>query len=184
MFSLLKRTAYRHLNQVQVSKTALEHNHRALQQFHPEAKICHVLKSNEYGHGLKQVAPIFNSFGSPFLVVDSLFEAYELYKLGVRTRILILGYTDPVNFKVKKLPFHVAVFNLELAKVLNHYQPDCSVHIFVDTGMSREGVPLAELRAFMKELKKLSNLTVAGLASHFADSDNPRSTAFVEAQVV
>lgn len=177
------RKPYRHLNKILVSAQALQHNYRQLQTAHPEAKICPVLKSNAYGHGFATVAPIFDSFGAPFLVVDSLYEAYELQKIKVKTPILILGYTHPDNFKVKRLPFHYAVFDLATAETLNTYQPDSSIHIFVDTGMSREGITLAELPSFLQALKKLTRLKVVGLASHLADADNPTSTHFTELQL-
>ncbi len=163
---------YHHLNKITISKEAILHNHQLLQKLQPNSKICPVLKSNAYGHGLKLVAPIFDSLNCPFLIVDSLYEAYELYKLKLKTPILIMGYTNPINFSVKKLPFHIAVFDLETAKVLNKYQPHCPIHIFVDTGMNREGVSLDELPKFLANLKDLKNLQVEGLCSHFADAES------------
>lgn len=182
MFSFLKRKTYSHLNRVTISKKALIANHQNLQKYHPEASVCPVLKSNAYGHGIREVAPIFDSLGCPFLAVDSLFEAYELYKLKTKTPVLIMGYTDPQNFTLKKLPFDVAVFDLELVKTLNEYQPGCNIHIFVDTGMSREGIKVTDLQSFLTKLKKYKNLNIVGLCSHFADSDNPKSNKFTTAQ--
>ena len=182
MLSLFRKP-YRHLNKILISQEALIHNHYVLQEFHPEAKICPVLKSNAYGHGLKTVAPVFEKLAVPFLVVDSLFEAYGLQKTGVRTPILILGYTHPHNFTVKKLPFHVTVFDLELARVLNEYQRGCSIHLFVDTGMCREGIQLHELKGFLEQLKKCTNLKVVGLATHLADADNDVSAQSMNEQL-
>ncbi|HAZ73089.1 MAG TPA: alanine racemase [Candidatus Pacebacteria bacterium] len=174
---------YQNLNKILLSKEALTQNHKNLQDFHQNAKVCPVLKSNAYGHGLKQLAPIFDSMHCEFLIVDSLFEAYELYKMRVKTPILIMGYTDPENFKLKRLPFSIAIFDLELAKILNEYQRGCKVHVFVDTGMSREGVNLEDLENFLMELKKLKNLNITGLCSHLADADNPNSQDFVKEQI-
>lgn len=174
---------YHHLNKILINKAALLHNHEVLQSFHPEAKVVPVLKSNAYGHGLKVVAPIFDSMHPNFLVVDSLFEAYELAKLRIKSKVLILGYTHPANFSVKQLPFHITVFDLEAARYLNKYQRRCKVHIFVDTGMCREGIPLHELRNFTQEIKKMDNIEVVGLASHFADADNPIDNSFTLKQL-
>lgn len=183
MFQKLFKREYRHLNKIHIGRSALEHNHRVLQSFHPEAKIVPVLKSNAYGHGLQTVAYIFDALGAPFLVVDSLYEAYVLAQLKVKTPILILGYTHPENFAVKQLPFHITVFDLEVARSLHKHQKHCHVHIFVDTGMNREGVPLTELSSFVREMKKLNNLQVVGLASHFADADNPQSDSLTQSQL-
>ena len=179
----LKKNQYQHLNKILISKSALLENHQNLQTFHQESALCPVLKSNAYSHGLKEVAPIFDSMECAFLIVDSLFEAYELYKLKVKTPILIMGYTNPLNFRVKTIPFDVALFDLELAKTLNKYQPGCRVHIFVDTGMSREGININDLDKFLAAIKKLKNLKIVGLCSHFADADNPISTDFSNKQI-
>jgi len=183
MLSRFLRRKYIYLNKVLINSSALKYNFNSLQKSHPEAEICPVLKSNAYGHGLKQVAPIFDKLGAPFLIVDSLYEAYELYKLRIKTPILIIGYTSPENFKVKRLPFHYVVFDLHLAEVLNKYQPHCKVHIFIDTGMNREGVEVERLRKFVRDIKKLKNIRIDGLCSHFADADNPSTTESVEAQI-
>lgn len=116
-------------------------------------------------------------------MVDSLYEAYELYKLKIKTPILILGYTNPENFKVKKLPFHYVVYDLKVAKILDGYQKGCKIHIFVDTGMHREGVPVFDLRNFIKQIKKYKNIEVEGICSHFADADNSRSLKNTRSQI-
>lgn len=182
MFSLLTKKQYHHLNTIELSISALHKNHNALKKLQPNMAICPVLKSNAYGHGLQALAPFFDNLHSPFLVVDSLYEAYELYKCKVKTPLLILGYTDPNNYKVKKLPFHFALFDLKTAETLSIYQPGCSVHLFVDTGMHREGIPIQELKAFIKKIKGL-NIKIIGLASHFADVDNPLSQANTKSQI-
>lgn len=85
-----------------------------------------------------------------------------------------MGYTDSQNLKVKKLPFSYALFDLKTARILNEYQPGCKVHIFVDTGMHREGIPVNELTHFLEEIKKLPNIKIEGLMSHLASADDPK----------
>ena len=183
MRAFLRQRSYKNLNKVTVSKKTLLANHSALQKFHPKTVVCPVLKSNAYGHGLKEVASIFDSMKCQFLVVDSLFEAYLLQKLRVRTPVLILGYMLPSSFTAERIPFDITLFDIESAKILNKHQPGCNIHIFVDTGMSREGVRIEDLQQFLTELKKLKNLNVVGLCSHFADADNPNSHQFTDLQV-
>lgn len=170
-------------NKILIHRSALVHNHTKLQQIHPEAKICHVLKSNAYGHGLATVAPIFDSLESPFLVVNSLQEALALKNLNVKTSILILGFIHPDNLKQKLPDFHFTVFDLNSAQLLHEYQPHSSIHLFVDTGMSREGIRLNDFEEFVGKIKKLDKLKIVGLASHLADADNPTTVEFTEHQV-
>lgn len=169
--------SYLTLNEITVSITALQHNHTLLQQVCGNLPIAPVLKSNAYGHGLTLAAQVFDKLRPPFLVVDSLYEAYELKKLRLKTPVLIMGYTHHSNLLYKQLPFHWAVFDLETARALNQTQRHCQIHLFVDTGMHREGVPLAQFDAFLDSLQKLSNLHVVGLCSHFADADGIGQTA-------
>lgn len=172
----LKRGQYQHLNKIEVSAEALRSNYRDLRKLHPEAEIAPVLKSNAYGHGLTIVAKALDKVGAPFFVVDSLYEAYELYKLGIKTKILIIGCTKGENFTYKKLPFEYAVYDLSTASALNKYQPGCNIHLFIDTGMNREGVPLSNFGNFALELKKYSSLNITGVCSHLSSADKDLNT--------
>jgi alanine racemase len=166
---------YYPLNRILVSQNQLLQNYNLLKSANQSVKIAPVLKSNAYGHGIELVGKVLDSQGAPFLCVDSLYEAYQLKKAGIKSQILIMGYIDPRSLKGKKLPFAYAVFELDFAIALNEIQPGCEVHVFVGTGMSREGVPLQELDKFLKELNKLENLKVMGLMSHLASADNLKS---------
>lgn len=173
------RKNYHTLNTIQVSQDNLLQNYRYLASLNKRIKIAPVLKSNAYGHGIENVGKILDSAKAPFFCVDSLFEAYELQKAKVQTPILVIGYTNPENLKIKKLPFSFAVFDLNSAKVLNEFQKGCKVHIFVDTGMHREGVIVSELPKFLNEIKKLTNIRIEGLMSHLASSENNTDPLFL-----
>ena len=182
MIPLFSRGQYKTLNTVYVSRSAILHNHNALQRIHPEAHICPVLKSNAYGCGLQTVASIVDNLHAPFLIVDSLYEAYELSKIHVKTPVLILGYTSPANLKHKKLPFHFTVYEETLLEGLIRFQSHAPIHLFVDTGMCREGIPLSNLRIFIQRAKT-KGANIVGLASHFADADNSTSDIYWKKQL-
>lgn len=154
------------------------HNYQYLSSLDKKLKIAPVLKSNGYGHGIVNVAKILDSQNAPFFCVDSLFEAFKLQKAKTKTPILVMGYTNPENFKGKKLPFSFAVYDIETAKILNEFQPNCKIHIFVDTGMHREGITLKNLPDFLQKLKKLLNIKIEGLMSHLASSKSSKDPLF------
>ncbi len=170
---------YQSLNKISVSKDNILHNYHYLSSLEKRVKVAPVLKSNGYGHGITNVGKILDPENAPFFCVDSLYEAYELLKAKVKTPILITGYTDPENLKVKKLPFSYAVFTLDLAKAINDYQSLAGVHVFVDTGMHREGITVEELPKFLEEIKKLSNIKIEGLMSHLASSESNKDPLFL-----
>lgn len=170
------------LSRVLLSKKALIQNHKALQDFHPEAKVCPVLKSNAYGHGIKELANVFDNLGCEFLVVNNLQEADILSNQKVKTPVLIIGYTAPESFQRSSFPYHTSIFDLEVANTLHRYHPGTNVHIFVDTGMRREGVLPQDLPDFVQRLKKL-DLKIVGICSHFSDADNSNSLDFTHKQI-
>jgi len=100
-----------------------------------------------------------------------------------------MGYTDPENLKVRKLPFSFAVYDTETLAVLYKYQPQAGIHVFVDTGMHREGIRIDEFKEFLQYASQFKNINIEGLQSHFGASEkyDDRQTLqqvanFVEAQ--
>ena len=168
--SLLGRN-YDPLNLIEISRENLKANYKYLSSINSYIKISPVLKSNAYGHGISIVGKIFDSFNPPFICVDSLYEAYELIKINVKTQILIMGFISPKSLNTKLLPFSYAVYNKELVDAISKYQPNSKIHIFVDTGMHREGVILEDLPKFLNHIGN-TNLEIEGLMSHFAMGDD------------
>lgn len=163
--------SYQALNTIEVNEKNLRHNYKYLSSINKKVKIAPVLKSNAYGHGLVPTAKILENLNPPFICVDSLYEAYELTNNGIKTPILIMGFVDPVSLATKKLPYSFAVFSKEQVDTLRQHQPNSNIHIFVDTGMHREGILLEELNEFIDYIKK-TDLTIEGLMSHFGESEN------------
>lgn len=171
MFDKIKKLlghTYTPLNRITVSRKAILQNYHFLSSINKKIKIAPVLKSNAYGHGIVQIGKLLDSFHPPFLCVDSLHEGYELLKSKIKTPILIMGYVNPRNLQIKKLPFSYTVYDMNLVKVIDQHQPKAGIHIFVDTGMHREGVKIEDLASFIKQVQSFPNVRIEGLMSHFA----------------
>ncbi len=176
---------YKNLNKIEISKPALRNNFNYFQSKHPHTKICPVLKSNAYGHGLKILAEFIDQEIQPrFLVVDSLYEAYELEEENINTPILIIGYTRPDNFKLKKnLNFTFPVYDEQTIAVLAKYHPEAKVHLKIDSGMNRLGIQPNQVDDFIKLLKKYPRLNVTGIYTHLSQADDPQTKKFTNNQV-
>lgn len=177
-FKLIKipgRGIYSPLNLISVSSDALVSNYNYLKNLNPKIKIAPVVKSNAYGHGIVEVAKVLAKLNPPMICVDSLYEAYELYKAKIKTPILIMGFVNPANLKVKKLPFAYAIYDFNQLLLIHKYQPAAAFHIKVDTGMNRLGIKIEYLPAFLKRIKKLQRVKIEGLMSHLASAGNPQS---------
>lgn len=181
------RREYQSLNVIEINSEALKKNFHYVQNAHPQALVAPVLKSNAYGHGLKLIGKwASEELQPPFLCVDSLFEAYELEKAGVKKPVLILGYTLPQNFSVRRrlTNFHFPVYDIETLQALNKYQPGAKIHIKIDTGMHRLGILPSEVSEFIAALKKNNRVQVEGIYSHLSQADNPGKPSFTKGQVL
>lgn len=171
------RRKYKTLNLIEINAQSFLDNYSYFQNLHPESRICPVLKSNAYGHGLTLVGKFIDEEIKPeFICVDSLYEAYELEKSGIKNKILIIGYTFPENFKFRKIPFSIPVFDLETIKYLSQYQSGAKVHLKIDTGMNRLGIKEEQFKEFSECLKKHSNIEIEGIYTHLSDAENNDET--------
>ena len=170
-----KRFSPRSVNTILLSRQNLLHNYSYLSSLNKAIRIAPVLKSNTYGYGLSEVAEILDTVKAPFFCVNSFYEAYALHKVQVKTPILIMGYVDQEDLKSGSYPFSYAAYNYSQLQTINAYQKNAGVHIFVDTGMHREGFRVHKLPLFLRNLKKYSGIKIEGIMSHFAMADQPDS---------
>ena len=152
-------------------------NFRSIRAFVPkEKKLMAVIKADGYGHGSVPIAEALEG-EADFYGVAMLDEAVELRQAGIKTPILILGYTQPELFPVLvRYDIRPAVFHTSDAEAF-----DCCaraagkiapLHIALETGMGRIGYP--DTDKSVEEIKKISaleNVCVEGIFSHFAKAD-------------
>ena len=177
---------YQTLNHILINTQHLKHNYCYYQKANPQAAIAPVLKANAYGHGLTLIGKwIDQNLKVPFICVDSLFEAYELTKAGIKTPLLILGYTDPINFKVWKKLANISfpVFDQETLIMLNKHQPGAKIHLKIDTGMNRLGIQPSRAGEWFKLLKRYNQVQIEGIYSHLSQSDDPDKVDFTKNQI-
>lgn len=152
---------YKPYNRIEVSSSILASNYRKLKELSAK-EIIPVLKSNAYGHGLKLVAKILDDLSIKLVAVDSFPEAQVVWKYS-KAEVLFLSELPKKAYKycpVTKSQFCVS--SVEIIDYLAKNLPGSRVHIFVNTGMNREG--FKDLPIF----KNLDKLKVVGLGSHLA----------------
>ena len=153
----------------------------------PDCALMVVVKANAYGHGLSEVAPLVAE-KADWLGVNSLDEALVLDRRGIETPIAILGYTPKSRAgEVVRHGFHQVVFRLDAAESLSRAAREVNrtalVHIKVETGTHRLGVPVSELKAFLGEVTKLPGVRVEGMYTHFANIEDTLDPSFAELQL-
>lgn len=176
---------YKTLNEITIDSAAIVHNYQYFQKINPQAQICPVIKANAYGHGLIEIAKIIDkNINTPYIMVDSLYEAYELQKNNIKTPIMIMGYTDPQNYSTwKKLPFTFTVYDTQSLLALNKFQKGAKVHIELDTGMCRLGIQKENLNEFILILNTCKNLQIEGIYSNLSQADDPKKVTFTNNQI-
>lgn len=150
------------------------------------------LKSNAYGHGLLEIASILESYKDvEFLTVFSLSELLLLKQQKIKKKILVLGFWQQadIDFLAKEnllTNVHFCCSTLQdlllLEKISSLYRVPIQVHIFIDTGLHREGFLLEELPdlvRLLKQIKKHPFLKIVGLATHFATSKQDIANSLV-----
>jgi alanine racemase len=150
-------------------------------------QILPVIKADAYGHGMKEVGTLLNKLGVGLLCVSDLSEGIDLRRQGVMKPILLLESTLPSLAKdIIDYRLTPTVVTWPLALALNRYaklrKRIVCVHVKVDTGMGRLGVPYPQAQDFINRLMKLSHLQVEGLYTHFpvADTDYPFTMGQIE----
>jgi alanine racemase len=156
---------------IDIDLDAIAHNVRAFRRLLPPAcRLIAVVKANAYGHGMVRVARTALQHGACELAVANVHEGEVLRGAGITQPILVAGPVAPAE--AGAIVQHGLLPSLgchELAMALAHatrrYLP---VHVEVDSGMSRHGVALHDLAAFVDRVQQRGRLTIAGVFTHFA----------------
>ncbi len=146
-----------------------------------------VVKADGYGHGALQVSLTALQNGATCLGVALPEEAEPLRKAGIDVPILVLGLIQPGETrKIADFNLEQTICSLELAEALDRTARSASIktniHIKVDTGMGRIGVPPRDALEFVRRISRLKNLNLKGIFSHFSCADE-RDTTFTRKQI-
>lgn len=161
----------------EVDLAALRHNISGLKRLlQPGVRFCAVVKADGYGHGALPVAAEALKLGAEYLAVSILDEARALRQGGLSAPILILGYTPPAQAPaVVEQGLSQTIYTVEQARALQGAAMALGrrarVHLKVDTGMSRLGVPPAEAADFARAVSAFSEVDIEGVFTHFATAD-------------
>ena len=167
---------------VRVNSDALSANARALLSYlgadqSSSPKLMAVVKANGYGHGAAMAAKAFRDGGATWFGVTTLSEALELVESGIdshKTPILVFA---PLISRLQcetaiRSGIHVTACDLGhvdlLSRSAEELDAKAEVHLKLDTGMSRLGLPSSEAFKAAMALQLNNNLNLTGVYTHFA----------------
>jgi alanine racemase len=160
---------------VEVDLGALERNITCLRaELDGQTQIMFVVKANAYGHGARAVARHAARCGVNWFAVAYLEEALAIREvLGPDKNILVLGVVDPEQVQTlmdRNITPIVAdrEHGLALAEAARARGVCLPVHVKIDTGMGRLGLPWKMATDQLIRLMDETGLDVRGACSHFA----------------
>ncbi|HEX4824598.1 MAG TPA: alanine racemase [Candidatus Polarisedimenticolaceae bacterium] len=177
------------LNWVEVDAAALTNNVAEFRRrLGTGPKFGAVVKSNAYGHGMREVAGIVESAGADWLCVNNIDEGVALRATGTKLPILIMGYVELASLHaVVENQLDPIVYNDETLDKLEALaaaaRKKIGVHVKVETGTHRQGVLERDVPAFVKRIQKSNALTLAGVSTHFANIEDTTDHGFAEQQI-
>ncbi len=151
----------------------------------PTTRLLAVVKANAYGHGLEQIAPIAAQHAD-WLGVHSASEARSVRRCGLRVPVLVMGFVPPAELGDLDGDIHLLVSTPEALEWIADYRDrsgvSLPVHLKVDTGTKRQGVPAASVESVLRTASKF-RLDVVGVATHFANIEDTLEHEFARHQL-
>lgn len=146
---------------------------RARAALRPETTLMFVVKANAYGHGLREIAQQAARSGITWFGVAYSHEAVVVREVAPQARILVLGAVlpDEVPLLLEHNITPVIVseeHGVELSAAARSLGRKLKVHLKVDTGMGRFGVPWADVARATERLSKSIALEFEAVCTHFA----------------
>lgn len=158
---------------------ALSGNVRTVRAATGGTDVMAVVKADAYGHGLVPCAQAALDGGATWLATALLSEAIALRDAGIQAPVLAWLHTVGDRFaECVDRGIDIGVNGAravdDVAAAARSVGKRARVHVKVDTGLSRNGVTLADLPSVVAALQRERDaVSAVGVMSHFAYADEP-----------
>ncbi len=162
----------------EISLSAIEHNFRAIRRhIGPERKILAVVKADAYGHGAARLSRTLARAGADMFGVTCWAEGAELRAAGIRKPILALtGFCPGEERRLLEHRLTPAITTLEQLRWLDRAaargRGRVAIHLKLDTGMNRLGIPGGDIQKFLDAFSSCRHLVLTGTFTHFAAAED------------
>jgi alanine racemase len=159
---------------VEIHRENLNHNVQEISRRADSRPILAVIKNNGYGMGVTNVAQLLESQSEIFgFAVVKLHEAMSLRDAGIRKPILLLGPFDEQNLEdaVSRgiMPMIYTPLGPALDKIAAKTQKSVPLHICIDTGIGRVGVPYHQAASLIRDLGGRKSVRIQGTMMTFTE---------------
>jgi alanine racemase len=163
---------------VEICTRNLEENYRFLKNLAgTDVDLLAIVKADAYGHSLQHCAPAATRAGAKWLGVTSVEEGVEARRLCGDARILVISGAFPgqaqdvVRHQLTPVVWDPWQFKELESAAQSLDVRSISVHLEIDTGMSRQGVTLETLETVLAHFRQCSRLRLEGVMTHLFAAD-------------
>jgi len=159
---------------VEIHRENLRHNIAEISRRVSARPVLAVIKNNGYGTGVANIAQLLEPQPEIFgFAVVKLHEAFSLRDAGIRKPILLLGPFDEQNLAdavVRDiLPMVYTPLGPALDKIAAKTQKPVRLHICMDTGIGRVGVPYHQAAPLVRDLSSRKSVRIQGTMMTFTE---------------
>ncbi|WOH52589.1 alanine racemase [Bradyrhizobium sp. sBnM-33] len=163
-------------NWIEIDLAALEHNVAVVRSMlEPGVRIHACVKSSAYGCGVVEVSQRFAAAGVDALCCGTFDEAVHIRAALPKMDLIMFGATLPDG-----IPAYLehglipSVHNIELARAVSRFATSPTrVHIKVDGGWGRLGIPLPHAKDAILGIARLANIEIEAVYTHLPFTDLP-----------
>lgn len=165
----------------------LIHNYNIVRKAAKNAQVMAAIKADAYGHGAVEVAKTLEAQGIEMFGVASIEEGIELREAGITSKILILSpilynqIDTAIEYRLMPTISELDFFKKLNDKLMRLKRP-LTVHVEIDTGMTRTGLPYRDAEDALIRFGRSPLIRIEGIFSHFplADGDGAFSRKQIE----
>lgn len=164
------------LSWIEISRSALEHNIKQIEQLTVSNQLGFVLKANAYGHGMLPIAQLIDEISTAqWLCTAGVEEALRLRQAGWSRRLLVMAYVHDASLDaVLHSDIDIIVDECrtlyQIAATASRLGVKAHVHIKVDTGLGRRGVSIDKVLELFQAFACHPHLSLVGLCTHLSDT--------------
>jgi alanine racemase len=162
----------------EVDLDAIAHNVGVMRDRVAPSEVWAVVKADGYGHGSVDVARAALGAGAAGLCVALTDEGAVLRAAGIDAPVLVLS--EQPHDDVAAIVAHdltPTVYSTAFVDALEAHAAGCGrvvgVHLKIDTGMQRVGVPASDVGVVLARVAASEHLSLAGAFTHLACADEP-----------
>jgi len=159
---------------IEINRANLQHNVAEISRRVGSRPILAVIKNNGYGLGVVNAGQLLEPSPSiAALAVVKLHEAMSLRDAGIRKPILLMGPFDERNLAdvIARdiMPMVYTPLGPALDRIAAARQRPAPLHVCIDTGIGRVGVPFRQASPLVRDLAGRSSVRIEGVMMTFTE---------------